>query len=125
MTDIGISCAKDSYGRTAGTPLTCKPEEEYDAGLCYTPCEHDAEGKGPVCWGHCPEGTSQCGALCLTPDQTCSEYIAGDFVDIFKAVIAIASGSAAGSIIDISEIALDYTYPTCPDWNEVPEFALE
>ena len=26
MTDIGISCSKDSYGRTAGTPLTCKSD---------------------------------------------------------------------------------------------------
>ena len=25
MTDIGVSCAKDSYSRTAGTPLTCRP----------------------------------------------------------------------------------------------------
>ena len=35
MTDIGISCQKHSYGRTAGTPLICKPEEDEDAALCY------------------------------------------------------------------------------------------
>ena len=68
MTDIGISCAKKSYGRTAGTSLVCKPDEEEDAALCYTPCEHDAKGDGPVCWGHCPEGMTSCGgALCLLP----------------------------------------------------------
>ena len=69
MTDIGISCAKESYGRTAGTPLTCAPGEEYDAGLCYPPCDYGADGVGPVCWGNCPAGTVECGgALCLTPD---------------------------------------------------------
>ena len=118
MTDIGISCAKESYGRTAGTPLTCTEEQEYDAGLCYTPCDHDAHGVGPVCWGSCPVGTTQCGALCLTPDESCSEYVSGDFKDIFKAVIEIASHSAAGAVIDISKIALDYTFPECPSWNE-------
>ena len=118
MKDIGISCQKDSYGRTAGTPLTCKPGEDYDAGLCYTPCEHGADGKGPVCWGHCPSGTEQCGALCLTPDKSCSDYVAGDFADVFKAVISIAEGSAAGTAIDISKIALDYTYPECSSWND-------
>ena len=59
MTDIGISCAKDSYGRTAGIPLTCKPDKKYDTGLCYTPCEHDADGKGLVCWGKCPKDTKE------------------------------------------------------------------
>ena len=122
MTDIGISCAKESYGRTAGTPLTCKPDEEYDAGLCYTPCEHDANGVGPVCWGHCPAGTTNCGgALCLSPDKTCSEYIAGDFKDVFKAVIDIASACAkpTGCVIDIAEIATDYTFPECEEWNNM------
>ena len=124
MTDIGISCAKDSYGRTAGTPLTCAPGEVEDAGLCYPPCEHEANGVGPVCWGNCPEGTVNCGgALCLEPSETCSEYITKDFGDIFLAVIAIATGAAAGIAIDISKIALDYTYPTCPAWNnQVPSF---
>ena len=118
MTDIGISCAKDSYGRTAGTPLTCKADEEYDAGLCYPLCEHGANGVGPVCWGNCPEGTVDCGgALCLKPDEDCSSYIAGDFGDIFKAVIAIAEESAKGTVIDLSKIALDYTFPVCPAWN--------
>lgn len=73
MTDIGVSCHKDSYGRTAGKVLGCENSQEYDAGLCYDQCDHDADGVGPVCWGGCPEGTTACGgALCLTDDTTCS-----------------------------------------------------
>ena len=58
MTDIGVSCAKSSYGRTAGKPLQCKPEEEMSGALCYPPCPAGSKGVGPVCWGYCPEGTS-------------------------------------------------------------------
>ena len=123
MTDIGISCAKGSYGRTAGTPLTCKSDEEYDAGLCYPPCEHSANGVGPVCWGNCPEGTEKCGgALCLTPDQNCSSYIVKDIGDVFKAAIAFALGSASGAVIDLSKITGDYLFPTCPAWNQTFNF---
>ena len=65
MIDIGVSCQKDSYGRGAGVPMICKPEEEYDAGLCYTPCKNERyNGIGPVCWEECPAGTYECGALC-------------------------------------------------------------
>ena len=78
MTDIGISCAKDSYSRTAGTPLVCHAEQEQSGALCYTPCEHNADGVGPVCWGKCPAGTKECGALCLGQDEICSEYIASE-----------------------------------------------
>lgn len=79
MTDIGVSCAKDSYGRTAGVPLGCSADEQEDAGLCYTPCENDADGVGPVCWGHCPSGTTSCaGTLCLEDGMTCDSH----YVDV-------------------------------------------
>ena len=73
MTDIGVSCHKDSYGRTAGDPMQCSPDEDYDAGLCYPKCDHGADGVGPVCWGHCPPNTTECGGtLCLENGTTCS-----------------------------------------------------
>jgi len=65
MVDVGISCQKSSYGRGAGSVLVCQPGQEEDAGLCYQPCNAGYNGIGPVCWGSCPSGTSQCGALCL------------------------------------------------------------
>ena len=39
-----------AYGRGVGTPLTCASDEEYDAGLCYEPCDEGYNGVGPVCW---------------------------------------------------------------------------
>jgi hypothetical protein len=39
-----------AYGRGVGTPLTCSSDQEYDAGLCYTPCRDGYNGVGPVCW---------------------------------------------------------------------------
>ncbi len=50
QTDIGISCAKDSYGRGAGTPLICEPGLEMSGLLCYPPCNNGYSGNGPVCW---------------------------------------------------------------------------
>jgi len=41
---------KVAYGRGVGTPLSCASDEEYDAGLCYTPCTDGYNGVGPVCW---------------------------------------------------------------------------
>lgn len=41
---------KVAYGRGVGTPLSCASDEEYDAGLCYTPCADGYNGVGPVCW---------------------------------------------------------------------------
>ena len=80
MTDIGVSCHKDSYGRTAGKPLGCTSDQEYDAGLCYEQCENDTVGVGPVCWGSCPAGTTECGgALCLEDGETCTQQ-ASDIV---------------------------------------------
>lgn len=117
MTDIGISCHKDSYGRTAGKPLGCTNEQEEDAGLCYTPCENDAVGVGPVCWGHCPAGTSPCGGmLCLDDSEKCTHHILEPFKDGGKMVIDIARHSAAGTVIDIASIMTDFAYPNCEDW---------
>ena len=51
MTDIGVSCQKRSYGRTAGRPLsTCGPGQEQDAALCYPACKEGFVGVGPMCW---------------------------------------------------------------------------
>ena len=94
MTDIGVSCHKDSYGRGVGQPLGCADDEDYDAGLCYDKCDYGADGVGPVCWGHCPPGTTECsGALCLEDGETCSQEIADIISNSANLVIAIAEAS--------------------------------
>ncbi len=41
---------KVAYGRGVGSPLICGLGEQYDAGLCYQPCNTGYHGVGPVCW---------------------------------------------------------------------------
>jgi hypothetical protein len=75
MTDIGVSCAKKSYGRGAGSvPTHCQAGKEYDAGLCYTPCQNGFDGVGPVCWGSCPSGFDDHGATCYRPPNVIVKY---------------------------------------------------
>ena len=109
MADIGVSCAKDSYGRGVGAPKVCAPGQEYDAGLCYDPCPSDSDGVGPVCWGQCPAGTNACGALCLEPNTTCASWLGKNAEEIFKLIGKAAStfsgqGGDSGSGFDINTI---------------------
>ncbi|MEE9914104.1 MAG: hypothetical protein K4571_20515 [Deltaproteobacteria bacterium] len=74
MTDIGISCQKQSRGRGVGKPMQCKEGQAYDAGLCYTPCRDHYHGVGPVCWQDCPDTQPvNCGAGCATHKSQCAE----------------------------------------------------
>jgi hypothetical protein len=61
-------CYRDSYGRTAGTPLgVCGPNEEKNGLLCYPRCDPGYSGAGPVCWQRCPEGFNDIGVSCAKP----------------------------------------------------------
>ena len=105
MKDIGVSCQKKSYGRGAGTPLVCKSGLEEDAGLCYKSCStlsqaHNStnyDGVGPVCWGKCPTGMFECGALCTEDSATCSDSVKADIKSVLDAVEKVAQASI-GSI---------------------------
>ena len=78
MIDIGSSCARTSYSRTKNEkPLSCGKDEVQSGALCYPTCEKGS-GVGPVCWGSCPKGTTECGSLCVGEDQICSSFVAGE-----------------------------------------------
>ena len=66
FTDIGISCAKATYGRGVGKiPEVCDDGKENNSGLCYVPCRENFKGVGPICWGICPTNSfTDSGALC-------------------------------------------------------------
>lgn len=121
MDDIGVSCAKASYGRTAGTPLGCPAGQVEDASLCYPPCDNDFNGIGPVCWGNCPTGFTPCGALCLNDGETCSGKIATLGQTGFQGVLAIVEAVAGGitknitinTIESVIEFASGLVYPIC------------
>jgi hypothetical protein len=75
MNDIGVSCAKKSYGRGVGTvPTRCQGGMQMDAGLCYQPCKPDFNGVGPVCWGKCEDGFADHGATCYREPNILVKY---------------------------------------------------
>jgi len=57
---------KKTKGRGVGSigKLACKDHEQWDAGLCYTPCPSGMLGVGPVCWEICKKGETDTGAFC-------------------------------------------------------------
>jgi hypothetical protein len=112
MTDIGISCAKKSYGRGVGEPLTCSETEDYNAGLCYHQCDANLKGIGPVCWGGCPTGYDSCGALCLK-GQTCDGQIKEYMQGVINIIEAFASAHYTEGVIDVAKFAKDFVYPIC------------
>lgn len=112
QTDIGISCAKKSYGRGAGYPLGCSETEDYDTGLCYKMCDADLNPVGPVCWGNCPAGYEQCGALCLK-NQTCAGQIKQYMTGVIDIIKAFALANYVEGVIDIGKFAKDFVYPIC------------
>lgn len=114
MTDIGISCQKDSYGRGAGVPMVCGPNEFNDAGLCYAEdCKAGFLGLGPVCWGSCPEGYTSCGALCLK-EEKCTARIMEYMEAAKKIIVHLASEEYVNAVIDIASLIKDNLYPNCP-----------
>jgi hypothetical protein len=91
MTDIGISCAKHSYGRGWGSGLSCSEHMEYDAGLCYPFCDKGYYGVGPVCWQSCPKRVYKydCAALCLKNDTACTSKVLGMVGDALQIVVDV------------------------------------
>jgi hypothetical protein len=90
MTDIGVSCAKQTYTRPTAT-ATCAPGQVYEAGLCYVTCRPGYEGVGPVCWGACPtDKPYPCAAGCATNANTCAQATTDQVLSVLQAVSSIA-----------------------------------
>lgn len=95
----GCTCRKDahifakhSYGRTAGSPMSCGASQENDAGLCYSKCEANYDGIGPVCWADCQgDYPVACGAGCAKSDEACAETLTEQITAPIEAVANIAA----------------------------------
>ena len=85
--------------------------------LCYPPCPTGTKGIGPVCWGYCPTGTKQCGVLCLTPEQTCSQYIANITGDVLEGIGQAVIEDVPGAVASAAGVALDLTFPICENYT--------
>ena len=103
MTDIGISCAKASYGRGAGEVLTCSSGLEMSGLLCYPPCNAGYNGNGPVCWQQCPAGKADCSALCTDTADGCSDQVKSIVTGVVALAVA-AAVAATGGKVDMVEI---------------------
>ncbi len=91
----GLDLTKKSYGRGAGTIPTNCGGNQYDAGLCYKQCNAGYGGVGPVCWGNCPSGKTNCGAGCGSSPATCAMDTASMVVSPAIALAGALSGGAA------------------------------
>lgn len=73
MTDVGISCQKNSHPRGAGSVLSTCGDKEEDAALCYSKCDTGFHGVGPVCWSTCSAGQPvDCGVGCAKDSFNCA-----------------------------------------------------
>jgi hypothetical protein len=94
----GLDIMKGSYGRGVGTPMICKPGQDEDAGLCYTPCKAGFHGIGPVCWQSCPSGLTACGAGCANSVTSCVSDTASMVLSPAMMVADLVSlGGASGA----------------------------
>ena len=118
MQDTGLSCAKEHYSRGHGHPLVCKEGWEQSGALCYPPCDHNAEGHGPVCWGSCPAGTFECGALCLAEGESCTDlHVSGEVRKAFHEANYAAETLPNGAAVNISYLVEgQMQFPNCGTW---------
>jgi hypothetical protein len=77
---------KQSYTREAGQSLTCSPNTEQDAGLCYNKCEKNYLGSGPICWQSCNSSgnTYECGVFCMSNNKQCAQVTTGSLAAGFS-----------------------------------------
>jgi hypothetical protein len=98
LTDTGTDCAKSSYGRGAGSPITdCAAGMEKGGLLCYPKCKSGYYGNGPVCYQNCPSAQpTGCAAGCAIDGATCGVTTAIMVYSVFNAAYSLFTlGSAA------------------------------
>lgn len=108
MTDIGISCAKNTATRATNT-ASCGTGKDYDAGLCYDACKAGYDGVGPVCWGTCPaDKPYACGMGCAVDANTCAQVTSDQVLSVVSTAASIAltavSGGAGGTLIQAAKM---------------------
>jgi len=122
MTDIGISCAKHSYGRGVGEVMKCAETLEYDTGLCYPMCQAKYDGVGPLCWSVCPKRIwkNDCGALCLNDETLCDDKVRqliADAIDVFMQAWKLLQNPTEEEFKKLLKETLNavtgYAYPYC------------
>lgn len=118
----GKTFAKASYGRGAGTPMSCPARLVNDAGLCYPACPGVFQGEGPVCWQPCAAGKFSCGAMCLDNAEDCKDKVETTALDVMTLAFDIATCAMSeglqcdtGSLeAALKALVKDFALPICP-----------
>jgi hypothetical protein len=134
-TNIGVACAldtphcppgfsgtgldpmKNSYGRGAGYTMNCTSSQDYDAGLCYSPCKGGYHGVGPVCWMSCPSGKTNCGAGCANSTASCVTNTASMVLAPAILAINIASMGTASEATSAESSAFQSIKSACVEFK--------
>lgn len=101
---LGNKVATSCWKKTDSTSLRpknmkCRNSEEENAGLCYSRCQKNFEGVGPVCWASAPEGWVGCGAGFAKNKLACSKVVTNQVFSVADAVLTVAS-FGAGQAVD-------------------------
>jgi len=114
----GQVIAKKSYGRGAGSLMTCPPDKVEDASLCYPPCppgklqqypvcaltcELGSVGDSFICWEVCPSGMYDCGGMCADSGNDCVgkvKDIADEVIEETAAIAECAASDGTGCNLD-------------------------
>lgn len=75
LIQLAYNDLKGSYGRGAGKPLGCAPDEERKGALCYPKCRDGYRSSALECEGVCPPGSRNTGLTCI---QGIHSYIPGN-----------------------------------------------
>lgn len=86
-------------------------------GFCYPPCQQ-GKGRGPVCWGECPEGTTACGVVCLVNDERCTNVVGAVTQDAMEIGAAAAGQNYLLAIKSAMSVVDGIAYPFCRGWTK-------
>lgn len=94
---IDLSCAKKV---TIGNPVTgtCSPNQDKDAGLCYSKCPAGQTGVGPVCWSKPPSSWVECGMGAAKDSATCGSIVFGQVASVGQLAITIGTLGSSTSL---------------------------
>ena len=78
--------------------MTCPPDKEYDAGLCYKSCRAGYKGAGPVCWGQAPRGWVECGMGAAANELVCAMTTGSQVMSVAQMTqFAVSLGTSSSS----------------------------
>lgn len=103
---IDLSCGKKIQIGDP-TPMICRSDLEYDAGLCYPRCDGGFNGVGPVCWQYCDSDQTDCGAGCASSGADCGLAVFDQITAPIILAANIASFGLATPATGAADAAVD------------------